>query len=125
MKPLIASVSLAVGLLIGGFIGYRYHQNSAQHVVDKYQQEFIRVVESSDREHAAEASRVVELIESGDRSNAVRILSRPIADYYQQYASSAATEDRARKLRTLIEQLASTNQVIADAIHHTNYIVQP
>jgi hypothetical protein len=124
MKPLIASVSLVVGLVTGFLVGYRHQQNSAQHVVDKYQQEFIRVMKSSEGDHAAEASRVIELIESGDRSNAVRILSKPVADYYQAYAVFAAT-DRDRALRTLIEGLASTNQVIADAIHHTNNIVQP
>ena len=124
MKPLIASVSLVVGLLIGFYVGYRHDENYAQHLINKYQQEFVRVMKSSEGDQAAEASRVIELIESGDRSNAVRILSRPVAEYYQAYAVFAAT-DRDRKLRTLIEQLASTNQVIADAIHHTNYIVQP
>jgi uncharacterized protein YneF (UPF0154 family) len=124
MKPLIVFVSLVVGLLIGFYVGYRYDENYAQHLINKYQQEFVRVMKSSEGDQATEASRVIELIESGDRSNAVRILSRPVADYYQAYAVFAVT-DRDRKLRTLIEQLASTNQVIADAIHHTNYIVQP
>ncbi len=76
-------------------------------------------MEASDGEHAAEATRVIELIESGDSSNAVRKLSRPISDYYHWYAVHADT-DRELKLRALIEQLASTNQVVADAIHSTN-----
>jgi hypothetical protein len=123
MKPLIASVSLVVGLLIGFYIGCKHDENYAQRFMIKCQQEFIRVIDNSYADHAAEDSRVVGLIESGDRSNAVRILSRPIADYYQQYAVYGAT-DKARKLRALIEQLASTNQVVADAIGKKQMITQ-
>jgi uncharacterized protein YneF (UPF0154 family) len=116
MKPLIALVSLVVGLVIGFCIGYRYYE---RHITNQAVRQMMEQMESSDGEHAAEASRVIELIESGDKSNAVRILSRPIANYYQWYAVHADT-DRERKLRAFIEQLASTNQVVADAIHSTN-----
>jgi uncharacterized protein YneF (UPF0154 family) len=117
MKPLIASVSLVVGLVVGFYIGYRYYE---RHITNEAVQQMMAEMESSDGYHAAEAVRIIELIDSGDRSNAVRILSTPIANYYQWYAVHADT-DQERKLRVFIEQLASTNQVVAAAIHRTNY----
>ena len=117
MKALIASVvCLAIGLAVGFFVGYRYYE---RHITNEAVKQMLDGMESADGERAAEATCVIELIDSGDRSNAVRILSRPIANYYQWYAIHADT-DRERRLRAMIEQLASTNQVVADAIHSTN-----
>jgi hypothetical protein len=116
MKSLIACSSLLVGLAIGFDVGYRYYE---RHITNQAIRQMIEYMESADGAHAAEAGHVIGLIESGDKSNAVRILSRPIANYYQWYALHADT-DRERKLRAFIEQLASTNRVVADAIHSTN-----
>jgi enoyl-CoA hydratase/carnithine racemase len=116
MKPLIASVSLVVGLMIGFYIGNRYHERG---ITNQAVRQMMATMESSDAEHAAEACRVIESVESGDKSNAVRILSEPIANYYKWYAVHADT-DRERELRAFIEKLASTNQVVANAIHSTN-----
>jgi uncharacterized protein YneF (UPF0154 family) len=118
MKTFLASsICLLVGLAIGCFVGYRYYE---RHITNEAVKQMLDGMESADGYHAAEAVRVIELIDSGDHSNAVRILSTPIANYYQWYAVHADT-DRERKLRAFIEQLASTNQVVADAIHRTNY----
>ena len=114
------AVCLVVGLAMGFYVGYRYYE---WHITNEAVQLMTEQRESSDGEHAAEAVRVIELIGSGDSSNAVRMLSTPIANYYQWYAVYADT-DRERKLRAFIEQLASTNQVVADAILSTNYRVR-
>lgn len=79
----------------------------------------MEATESSDGYHAAEATRVVELIESGDRTNAVRMLATPIADYYWWYGGYTNT-DRERKLRAMIDELASTNQMVAAHIAEEN-----
>jgi uncharacterized protein YneF (UPF0154 family) len=120
VKILIPSLfCLLVGLAAGFLVGYRHYE---RHITNEAVQQMLQEMESSDGEHAAEATLVIELIESGNGSNAVRILSRPIANYYQRYAVNANT-DRERKLRAFIEHLASTNQVVTDAIHSTNEFV--
>ncbi|MGA2853374.1 MAG: hypothetical protein ABSE90_04515, partial [Verrucomicrobiota bacterium] len=74
-------------------------------------------IESSDREHAARAIRAIELIQSGEDSNAVQLLSRPIVDYYHFHAGLTHNDERTRDLMAMIERLASTNTLIADEIH--------
>jgi hypothetical protein len=117
VKTIPASiVCLLVGSAIGLLVGYRYHD---RHVMNEAVRQMVDGIESADGAHAAEATRVVEFIQAGESSNAMRMLSRPIADYYQQYAVRPDT-DRRQRLRAMIEQLASTNQVVSDAIHNTN-----
>jgi hypothetical protein len=77
-------------------------------------------VVSSDGEKAARAVRVIESIQTGDNSNAVRLLSRPIVDFYYFYAGLSLNDERTRQTLAWIEQVASTNAVIADAIHSTH-----
>jgi hypothetical protein len=57
--------------------------------------------------------RAIEFIESGETKRAVQLLSHPIAHHYYSYAIHAST-DRGRKLRALVEQLVSTNKILAD-----------
>ncbi|MGD0059632.1 MAG: hypothetical protein ABSD58_09470 [Verrucomicrobiia bacterium] len=113
MKALIASsVSLLVGLAIGSYTGYRYYET---HITNEAVKQMLEQMESADSEHAAEAVRAIEFIESDESSNAVRLLSRPIANYYQWYAIHAGT-DRERELGAIIGRLSSTNHIVADAI---------
>ena len=113
MKPLIISTaSLLVGVAIGCYVGYSYCD---RHVTNEAVEQMLQGMESSDGEHAARAVRVIELIDSGENQKAVQMLSRPIADYYSSYAIHAGI-DREQKTRAMIEQLASTNKIVADAI---------
>ena len=68
--------------------------------------------ESSDGEHAARAIRAIQLIQSGETQQAVQLLSGPIANYYSEYGASGVN-DRRSKLRSLVEELAKTNQLVA------------
>jgi hypothetical protein len=81
----------------------------------------VQTMESSDALAAATSIRAIGLIESDDTQKAVQLLSRPIAHYYYIYADTGTNDERSTKLRGLIEQLISTNKIVADAI--TNQMV--
>jgi hypothetical protein len=82
-------------------------------------------IESSEGEQAARAVRAIQAINSGDAKGAVQLLSHPIAYYYLLY-SDLDTNDRRKRMITMIEQLARTNQVVAARIAEfsTNYGVK-
>ena len=84
--------------------------------------ETVAGIESSDGEKAARAVRAIEAIDSGDSQGAVQLLSHPIANYYLLY-SGVGTNDRRKRVITMIEQLARTNQIVAARIAEfsTNY----
>jgi uncharacterized protein YneF (UPF0154 family) len=117
MKILIASVSLLVGLIIGCYIGYKCYE---RHITNEAVEQMLKTIESQDGEEAARDVRAIELIESGEAQNAVQMLSKPIPQYYYLYAVHAAT-DQERKMRDMIEQLVSTNKIVADEM--TNQMV--
>jgi hypothetical protein len=115
MKAQVGSiVGLVVGLAIGFFVSYRYYD---RHVTNEAVQQMVQGMESSDRFEAAMAVRTIGLIESGDSSNAVQFLSRRIGDFYRTYASLAHNDERTKQLLVSVEQIASTNAVVADEIH--------
>jgi hypothetical protein len=114
MKTLIASfVALLLGLVAGWYFERLHAERKMTDVVEQMQQP----IESGDREHAARAIRAIQMIESGESSNAVRVLSRPIVDFYQFHAGLTHNDERTKAVLALIEQLASTNTLIADEIH--------
>jgi hypothetical protein len=79
MKTLTASfVALLLGLSAGWYFEHRHAEREMSDAVEQMQQP----IESGDREHAARAVRAIQMITSGESSNAVQLLSRPIADYY-------------------------------------------
>ena len=113
MKALIASIILLMlGFVIGWCVEHRHAERKITDVVEQMQQP----IESSDREKAARAIRTIEMIQSGESSNAVQLLSRPIADFYHSYAHLAHNDQRTKELLVWIDQFASTNPVIANAI---------
>ena len=119
-------LKLAVALLmiaamsIGFFIG-RFHAGGAAEPSHTGPQlsdvvaQMVETMESSSGVEAARDVRAIEFIESGETKTAVQLLSRPIAEHYHSYAVNADTERR-RKLRAAIEQLASTNKIVADEL---------
>lgn len=123
MKTLIASAaSLLLGLVMGWYIEHR----RAAHEKTEIVQQMVEGLESSDGEHAARAVRAIQFIDSGDKQQAVQLLSTPVAHYYALYADAGRNDERSAKLRALIEQLARTNQVVAARIAEssTNYRVK-
>jgi len=118
MKALLASsIALVIGLAVGAFVGRRSYD---KHVTNEAVQQLVESVESSERERAARAVRAIEMIQSGRTSDAVELLSRPIAHYYQLYASSTHNDERTRDVLSMIERLANTNALVSNAIHSKN-----
>jgi|SRR6266496_4352531 len=113
MKPLITGViSLLLGLAVGWYSKRRHSEHENTQIV----QQMVEAGESSDRERAVRAVRAIQLVESGEVEQAVQILATPIAHYYTVYTDAGSKEDQRAETRTLIEQLARTNQTIAARI---------
>jgi hypothetical protein len=113
MKTLFTSVVL---LLLGVAIGWYVEQRHAKHEMTQIVQQMVAGGESSDRVGALRAVRAIESIQSGDTSNAVQILSAPVADYYTLYTEAGSKQERRAETRAIIEHLARTNQVVAARI---------
>src|ERR1700722_2003251 len=111
MKTFIASVVfLLLGIAIGCYIAYRYCDRQRNNVA---MQQMVDSMESSDALLASVSANTIRLIDSGQDQQAVQMLSFPIASYYYIYASSEFTNAQRLKLRAMIDNLASTNQVVA------------
>jgi hypothetical protein len=108
----LASIGLLVGLAIGGYGGYHFHE---RHATDEAVKLMLEGTEVSEAEHAARATRAIEWIQSGETEKAVRALSKPIAYYYLLYAEHSNT-DRRRQICAMIDRLASTNKIVAEEI---------
>jgi hypothetical protein len=98
----------------GSYIGYRHYDT---HITNQAVQQMMEGLESSDRFKAALAVRSITLIESGESSNAVQLLSRRVGEFYRSYADLTHNDERTKQLLGLIEKVASTNAVVADEIH--------
>jgi len=72
--------------------------------------------ESSAAMTAMVAAAAVRYIDSGETSNAVLVLSHPIASYYCIYGTRAGTNAQRLKVRDYIDQVAQSNQVVAAQI---------
>ncbi len=113
MKTLIAS---AVSLLVGLLIGWYFERQHAEAEKIEFSQLMVQGTESSVSLQAAEAARAIELIGSGQPEGALHLLCRPVAHYYVLYSTTVTNDERSVKLRSLIEELARTNQVLAARI---------
>jgi hypothetical protein len=122
MKIFIASLIFLVAGVVVGF--YARYSHEERHVTNQALETGLQEMESSSREEAGRDIRAIELIESGKTTDAVQVLSRPIVAYYYVHALDAGTNDEPRsKTRAMIEQLMSTNKIVAAAITNsrTNY----
>jgi hypothetical protein len=118
MRTFIPSlICLLVGLSAGFFVGYRYYE---RHITSEATQQMIQGMESSQRLAAARGVRAIELIQSGQTQQAIRMFSVPVADFYSWYAPLAHNDEETKKLLVWIEQAASTNAAVASAIHSKN-----
>lgn len=106
-------VSALIGLSAGFFIGYRYYQ---RHITNEAVQQLVESGESSDALLAATSVRAITSIDSGHSQEAVEMLSRRIAHYYSIYATSSFTNEQRLKLRSMIDDLARTNPIVAAQI---------
>ena len=113
MKTLIASfVSLLLGLAAGSVLTLRH----ADHEIAKMVATMRLPIEASDRFEAVRGMCAFGFIQSGDSSNALRVLSQPIVDYYYFNAKLTNNDERTKATLASIERFSRSNQFIADAI---------
>ena len=110
--PFLVCVLAGVG--VGWYVGRAVQTAEARRVVN---QGMTKVEEVYDAAEARSALRAIPIIQSADTKQAVDWFARPIAIYYHQFAGEACTNSERLMLRGMIEQLASTNKTVADAIH--------
>jgi hypothetical protein len=110
---IVSVVTLLLGLLAGRYFEHRHAEREMTDVINQMQQP----IESSEQVHALRAVRAIQMIDSGESSNAVQLLSRPIADYYYFHAELTHNDERTKDVLAMIERLAITNALIAEAIH--------
>jgi hypothetical protein len=105
-------LALIVGTALGWFVSQRY----ARHKLDKVVEEMVAGSESEEAASAARALGVIGHIESGDTSNALQSLSRPIAHYYVLYSESGEVRNRRSNLFAAIENLTNNNPAVSEAV---------
>ena len=113
MKIIIALIAgLAAGLATGWYAGYTRPLTKANRDARHY----LTTMEVDDSTAAIFALRAIPLLESGDRQKTIAYLAKPIGSYYRIYANKAGTNEERLRLRSKIEQLASSNSVVAAEI---------
>ncbi|HXC37184.1 MAG TPA: hypothetical protein VNV43_15010 [Candidatus Acidoferrales bacterium] len=104
-----STVSLLLGLVIGGIIvgyievGY-WHR--------KIDEAYSRQSEGFHRAEAVDAVVYIQLLDAGKTQEAVQMMARPITFYYYLDARDAKS-DLDRLARWNIDQLASSNRIVA------------
>ena len=122
MRIIIASL---VCLLVGSGIGYYLGYTRPTAKADRYVLEQMHQMEDDDAAAVVIAMEAIPAIEAGDAQKAVQYLSFTIASYYTTHAIHPHPDELRLKLRTEIEQLASTNQIIAARIKaSTNSLIK-
>lgn len=114
MKTLVAVViPLMVGLVTGGFLGYRYSESQDTNWAMR---QMIEQTETSKAYTAGLSMRAIGLMDSGEDKKAIQVLSFPIANYYETYAWRTSTNEERLKLCAWIDGLAGSNQIVAAEI---------
>jgi hypothetical protein len=112
MKTVIAS---SISLILGLGFGWYFEHHRAEREKTEIVHLMAEGIESSNGADAARAARAIQFIDSGQRQEAVQLLSGPVAHYYSVYGAVSANERRS-KVRSLIEELARTDQVVGARI---------
>jgi hypothetical protein len=113
VKIIIASL---VSLLVGSSVGYYFGYTRPTATFERETRQQLDMYENGKTMAAAVSVDAMQYIDSGEISNAVQLLSMPIASYYCDSGLQTHTNAERLKLRGYIEQLASTNHVIAARI---------
>ena len=113
MKTIATSlVSLLVGIALGWYVGYVRPNGKANREAMKQ----FAIMDADDSMAAAVAVRAISLIQSGESQKAVEGLVRPVGMFYRYRKTRASTEAHSNLLAR-IEQLATTNQIVATELH--------
>ena len=110
------TIALLVGLVIGSGVGWYVGYTRPAYKAHRNEIEFYKTMEWDDSKAAHFAVKAIPVVESGDTQRAVHLLALPIGGWYRVYASHAGTNEERLTLRAKIEQLASTNSIVAAEI---------
>ena len=105
-------ISLAVGLVIGWFLGYTRPATKEKTEVAK----FLTTMEWDDSKAANFAVKAIPAVEAGDKQKAIELLALPIGSWYRVYAENTGTNEDRIRLKEKINQLASSNSIVASEI---------
>jgi hypothetical protein len=108
--------ALIVGLLAGSAVGWYAGYTHPAVKESREVSQLLTNMEWDDSKAANFAVKAIPVVESGDTQKAVHLLALPIGGWYRVYASKAGTNQDRVLLRAKIEQLASTNPVVAAEI---------
>ena len=113
MKIIVISLfSLLVGLALGWYLGYVQPNTKANREAMRQ----FAISDADDTMAATVAYRTFMLYDAGETQKAMQSLAWPVGVYYRYNKMQPLTEERSNFLAK-IEQLASTNQVVATEIH--------
>ena len=110
-------IGLVIGLLIGSVFGWYLGYTRPIAKANREARQALHNTEVDDCMAAIIAVRTIPLVEAGETNKAIQWLVKPIGSYYRVYATRAGTNEERLRLRTMIEQLASTNQMVNTEIH--------
>jgi hypothetical protein len=110
-------VGLVIGLLIGSILGWCFGYTRPIAKASREAQQEMHNVEVDDSMAAIIAVKTIPFVEAGETNKAIQWLVKPVGSYYRVYATRAGTNEERLRLRTMIEQLASTNQMVNAEIH--------
>ncbi|HEY4416833.1 MAG TPA: hypothetical protein VGO57_14170 [Verrucomicrobiae bacterium] len=109
-------ITFLIALLLGLASGWIFAQRQADHKVAKLVAAMQLPFADSERLEAAKAIREIEMIQAGESNSIVRLLSKPIVNYYYLNTHLPHNDEQTKKMLVLIEQFASTNQLVANEI---------
>lgn len=113
-------VALSLGIALGWFSsGERSRRDVASAI-----NQMLEAIESAESANAARSVRVIQLLDAGEKQAAVKLLCTPIASVYRDYSGRGLPDERKNRLRVLIDELASSNQVVAAEISNNPATVE-
>jgi hypothetical protein len=113
IKPSIILAVLIAGLAVGWFVGRSQATRSSHEEAEKAAR---RSAEGEQSLAADYALMTIPLIERGDTNRAIERLSRIVAVYYHNYASDPGTNEWRLRGRRIIDEMASTNAILASML---------
>lgn len=110
------AIGLIVGVALGWIAGYVHPNRKAIRQLERYTEKVRRDREPEGTTTAVYAIKGVQLIAAGMTNEAIKVLSHPIARYYEFYASDLGTNQYRRRMREVIDELARTNQIVSESL---------
>jgi hypothetical protein len=110
------AIGLVLGAALGWVTGYVYPKRTALRRLERYVAKVEREKEPYSTTAAIYSIKGVQLIAAGMTNEAIKILSHPIADYYETYAANPGTNRYRSRMREVIDELARTSESVRTSL---------